>query len=115
MNIKKIVLKYKQVAFVCGSLKELEIFINDATKNILFNKAGVFIEDKDYIIKHYIPNLVEGKCYALICLNYNKNKKLEHFNFYARDSHVKYSDWDQYTIVNYSKEIRKRKLKNLHI
>lgn len=114
--IKDLVLKYKDVAFLCNSKQEFVDFIECATKEIIFSKTG-YEEDKDYILNNYF----NAEFYS-----YSKNKiakKGYEFQFYARNyehwtNPNKYGGeglhWEKFTIIDVTKFLRKQKLQKLN-
>lgn len=114
--IKDLILKYKNVAFICNNRNDFICFIEESTKQIEYSKGGIighdhrWVEDKDYLLKYYLrPN-------KTIILNLLVNKgEYEEYQFYSREygDYSKYTDWDRYKIIDYSLLLRFEKVKKL--
>ena len=120
MKIKELVLKYKNIVFICNSSNDFVEFVNQATSEIFFSKTFYklykYHESKDEILRGHIHT---GKSFALICTQdltkYGYDGEIE-FQFYSREysDFDLYNNWSEYKFINFTKYLRKEKLKKLN-
>ena len=121
--LKELVLKHKNVAFLCNSMDDFIEFINLATDEMVFSKTLLnevpFYENKEYLLKCHVEGLkkggingkpYDGKLYALIIYH-------DEFQFYSRNysESEMFGDWHEYEIFNFSLMLRKKKLEKISL
>lgn len=114
--IKDLILKYKNVAFICNNKNDSITFIEESTKEIEFSKSLLggyenrFIEDKEYLLQYHLRS---DKMIFLIW--FKQDGGYDEYQFYSRElvDYDKYSDWEKSEIINYSQLLRIDKIKKL--
>lgn len=116
--IKELLNENKNVAFLCGTLKQFRELISESRKEgIVFSKTGYIEED----FKRYEINLQEGYPHVILMVSnrYINHIELQLFKdeiqFYVRSykDYDNYTDWDKYKIVNYTELLRDIRLKEI--
>ena len=114
--IKELILKYKNVAFICNNKNDFINFVEESTKEIEFSKCLVggyenrFVEDKEYLLKYHLRF---NKMFILII--FVKKNGYDEYQFYSRDylHYDMYTDWNKIEIIDYSKLLRKDKIEKI--
>jgi len=116
--IKDLILKYKNVAFMCNTKNDFINFVEESSEEIEYSMGiGLghnkrFVESKEYILDNHLK-IPYNKKYILIRLK--RNEGYDEYQFYSRDSNTynMFNDWEKYKTINYSYLLRKQKIKKI--